>query len=345
MDRITNPELQTDPREFIEGDEHTPATPLDPNWLTTLQEELIAVVLASGQTPSSAERDQLLKAIQSMGGKGIQVDTFTASGTWTKPDKAKWIEVIAIGQGAGGASGEATADTAVARGGPGGGGGAMQYLSLSADMVDSSCAVSVPNLGGKGAAASTGASNPGGYGSPSSIRLTPTCFLLAEGAPNTTSNTFPQGGAGGGYRGTQGLLAGGKGGNGGAYQGGAGTNTVDGAPASRGGGAGGGGAGGGLAIGASTGQMGGYGGSSLMGGATGSGGQPNADAPVAAIALGYVGAGGAGGGSSATGPGGSGADGVSYGGGGGGGGAARAGEYSGAGGNGGPGIVVVITHF
>lgn len=67
MDRITNPELQTDPREFIEGDEHTPATPLDPNWLTTLQEELLAVILASGQTPSDVERDQLLKAIQSMG--------------------------------------------------------------------------------------------------------------------------------------------------------------------------------------------------------------------------------------------------------------------------------------
>lgn len=221
----------------------------------------------------------------------------------------------------------------------------MQYLSLPAEQVDQSCAVSVPNLGGKGALASMGASSPGGYGSSSSIRLSNSCFLLAEGAPNTTTNTFPQGGPGGGYRGTQGLLAGGKGGNGSAYQGGAGTNTVDGAPASRGGGAGGGGAGGGLAVGASNGQMGGYGGASLMGGGTGSGGAPNSDAPVVTMALGYIGAGGSGGGSSATGPGGDGSDGVNYGGGGGGGGAARTGEYSGAGGNGGPGIVVVITHF
>ncbi|MGL4756067.1 MAG: hypothetical protein ACRCXB_27245, partial [Aeromonadaceae bacterium] len=261
------------------------------------------------------------------------------------PDKAKWIEVIAIGQGAGGASGEVTADTAVARGGPGGGGGAMQYLSLPADMVDSSCAVSVPNLGGKGAVASTGASNPGGYGSPSSIRLNPNCFLLAEGAPSTNINTFPQGGPGGSYTGTQGVFAGGKGGNGSAYSGGRGSNTVDGAPASRGGGAGGGGAGGGIPVGNITGYAGGEGGASLMSGSITSAGGPGSDAPVATIAFGYVGGGGAGGGSSATGPGGSGADGMNYGGGGGGGGAARTGQYSGAGGNGGPGIVVVITHF
>ncbi len=347
MDRITNPELPAgeDPREFIEGDIDTPATPLAIDWLNALQAELINLIEASGQIPCADDLTQVLKAIQSMAPKGIQVDEITTSGTWQKPQGAKWHSFIVIGQGAGGASGEVTDGTVAARGGPGGGGGAMQVLSLPAHMVDESCAVTVGTTGGKGGAASSGAHNPGQYGAATSIRLSSNSLLYAEGAPNTSTNTYPQGGPGGSYMGRNGLFAGGKGATATTGTGNNGYNTVDGSASSRGGGPGGGGAGGGLAAAASVGAIGGPSGQTLMSGYSSNTGQPGMDAPASLITIGFVGAGGIGGGSNPSGNGGRGSNGANYGGGGGGGGAARTGSLSGAGGDGAPGIAVAITYF
>lgn len=61
MDRITNPGVVPDPREFIEGDPDAgiPATPLDVDWLNLLQEELCAVIEHNGGTLNPASRTQL----------------------------------------------------------------------------------------------------------------------------------------------------------------------------------------------------------------------------------------------------------------------------------------------
>ncbi|MGL4885372.1 MAG: glycine-rich domain-containing protein [Aeromonas veronii] len=347
MDRITNPELPEgeDPREFIEGDVETPATPLSIRWLNAMQTELISLIEASGQTPSKNDLTQILKAIQLMSPKGTIVDEFTESGTWRKPVGAKWHTFIVIGGGAGGASGEVTDYAVPTRGGPGGGGGAIQIVSMPARMVDESCAVAVSSQPAKGGAPSNGISNPGKYGASSSIRIANQSLLYAEGAPSTDTNTYPQGGPGGGYRGVSGLFPGGKGALATTGAGNIGNNTVDGVSTSRGGGAGGGGSGGGLAASASFGSNGGPSGQTLMSGQTSNTGQPGMDAPASLIKVGFVGAGGIGGGSNPSGNGGRGSNGVNYGGGGGGGGAAKAGSLSGAGGDGAPGIVVVVTYF
>lgn len=61
MDRITNPGVVPDPREFIEGDPDTgiPATPLAVDWLNTLQEEVCAVIEHNGGTLDPNSRTQL----------------------------------------------------------------------------------------------------------------------------------------------------------------------------------------------------------------------------------------------------------------------------------------------
>ena len=50
----------------------------------------------------------------------VQVDTFTASGTWTKPAWAKMVRVICIGGGGGGGSGRKGAAGSVRGAGSGG---------------------------------------------------------------------------------------------------------------------------------------------------------------------------------------------------------------------------------
>jgi hypothetical protein len=65
MDRIYNPEVIPDPREFTEGDPQTgiPATPLAAKWLNDLQEEVCAVIEAHAGVLDPNNRNQLRDAI------------------------------------------------------------------------------------------------------------------------------------------------------------------------------------------------------------------------------------------------------------------------------------------
>src|ERR1017187_2920774 len=53
-----------------------PATIVDADWLNTVQEELMAVILAAGLTPSKTNRGQLLQALGILGFKLAPVGTF-----------------------------------------------------------------------------------------------------------------------------------------------------------------------------------------------------------------------------------------------------------------------------
>lgn len=266
----------------------------------------------------------------------VDVQTFTASGTWTKPALATKVEVFAVGGGGGGGSGRQGAAASVRSGGAGGGGGAYMGRTFDASGLASTVTVTVGAAGAGGAAQSSADSNgtAGGNGTTSSFGS----YLRAPNGSGGAAGSAAAAAAGGGGTG----LASGSAGAASSATGAAGS-----AAGASGAAAAGGGSGGGITTGdvASTGGSGGaiwthnYGAGAA--GTSGGGNGGTATDPPAATRT--PGAGGGGGGSSTTTAGGNGGNGASYGGGGGGGGASLNGFASGAGGNGAAGIVIVIS--
>jgi hypothetical protein len=270
-------------------------------------------------------------------GSAIDVQVFTANGTWTKPSPTPTtVEVLTIGGGGGGGGGYRGAANTARVGGGGGGGGSITTRTFRASALTATVAVTVGAGGTAGTASSTNDTS-GGNGGTGGV----TQFASYTRAGGGTGGTAGGLGAGGGAgTGGSGLVSGANGGTG-PTSGGAGTT----APAAQA--AGGGGGGGGLSsgnletVGATGSPMlsvplnpGTAG--AVTGGAGGVG--QNAAANEA-----EPGSGGGGGGSSLTTAGGTGGAGGNYGGGGGGGGASVNGSNSGAGGAGAGGIVVVIS--
>lgn len=191
---------------------------------------------------------------------GVQVDTYSADDTWTKPSGAKLVLVKAwgAGGGGGGASGGAL-------GGGGGGGGAYAEWLFQADDLSATEAVVV----GEGGAGATG-SNNGTAGENSTFGSTK-LVAYGGGGGGDGGNGGTEGGGGGGggntSAGSTGTTA--TGGNGGALTGGAGGSGANGGVATFGGGGGGG-----------AGNTGFDGGATVYGGGGGGGGSVNAGAPA-----------------------------------------------------------------
>ena len=264
--------------------------------------------------------------------KSPNVQTFTGTGTWTKPANAVSVSVFLVGPGgAGGAGARGISGTALAGGG-GGGGGAVNFASFPASGV-ATCSVTVP-AGGVGAVAQTTDTTAGAAGTATSGTTFGSYLLAAKGTAGSGGGLAATGTGGAGAVGMSSGSVGGAGSATGAVGGTGGTAV--GAP--------GGGGGGGITT-APTATAGGNGGvgtvwavTAATGGTVPGGVGPNG--PSA-----QIGGGGAGGGGSAAGAGGAGGNGGNYGAGGGGGGASLNGNASGAGGSGAGGVCIVTTYF
>lgn len=123
-------------------------TAFNADWCNGVQEELANVIEASGAALNAGSVVQLLTAIRWITlGRMVNVQVFSASGTYT-PSSARVSKIIVEAVGGGGAGGGAAATSSNAS--AGGGGGAGCYIKALFTAVPASAVVTI-GAGGVGA--------------------------------------------------------------------------------------------------------------------------------------------------------------------------------------------------
>ncbi|MDR5765050.1 glycine-rich domain-containing protein [Caballeronia sp. LZ028] len=186
---LPTPEAAGTEGYFTEGNPTAgvPATNVRGSWLNMIQEELRAVVVAGGLTPSKTTYNQLLLALRAMFIGRVKRTVFTASGTYTPSAGLLYAEVEVIGAGGGGATGSSSNAAG------GGAAGAYCKAILSAATIGASQTVTV----GAGGAAGAAAGNGGSGGSPSSFGSLIVCGGGSGGSLTASTPTIGQPSGGG----------------------------------------------------------------------------------------------------------------------------------------------------
>jgi hypothetical protein len=126
--------------------------------ITNVEAELLALIIASGQTPSGADMTQVLKAIRKLTAYASNYAIITASGTFTVPAETIFVEMITPG-GGGGASGNGSGGGVAGNVGAGGGGGGYGFKKLTGLTVGAAVAVTI---GAAGVGVTAGSGTTGG---------------------------------------------------------------------------------------------------------------------------------------------------------------------------------------
>ena len=135
----------------------------------------ISVADAGGDYTATDVEGVLAEIAPQLGGGagGVQVDFYTASATWTKPDGCTSVTVICQGGGGGGGSGRRGAAGSGRSGGGGGGGGSRTETFLPASALGATEAVTIgtQSIGGAAQTSNDGSGNPGTAGAEVSSEL------------------------------------------------------------------------------------------------------------------------------------------------------------------------------
>lgn len=195
MHRIDGPGATVD-NKFTEGDPvgGVQATVVTDDWLNDVQENIMAVLMAAGVTPTKGRAADLNDAIKKVSsGRLLGIQKFTSSGTYTPTPGM--VFCIAKVQGAGGQGGGAI-PTGAGGYSLGGGGASGSYAEgkLLASDIGVSKAVIIGN-GGTGAVGANG--SPGGATSLGSLISAPgglggsASTQVATGSPGIALGGLP----------------------------------------------------------------------------------------------------------------------------------------------------------